>query len=69
MLTGRPPFGGADEHLHRTEILRAHVERAPTPRRTSRPRTLVKNVQGLRRLPGGGQSDPRVGTTGRRLAA
>jgi serine/threonine protein kinase len=31
MLAGRPPFGGAGEALQRTEILRAHIERAPTP--------------------------------------
>ena len=31
MLTGRPPFGGQTEPLHRTEILRAHIERAPRP--------------------------------------
>ncbi|MFN2597489.1 MAG: protein kinase [Pyrinomonadaceae bacterium] len=29
MLTGSPPFGNADDKLTRTEILRAHVERAP----------------------------------------
>ena len=31
MLAGTPPFGGDDEKLSRTEILRAHVERAPRP--------------------------------------
>jgi Protein kinase domain len=31
MLTGSPPFGGAGEKLSRTEILRAHTERAPRP--------------------------------------
>ncbi|HYY43220.1 MAG TPA: protein kinase, partial [Pyrinomonadaceae bacterium] len=31
MLTGRPPFGCVEEPLHRTEILRAHIERAPRP--------------------------------------
>ena len=31
MLTGRPPFGGPDEQLSRTEILRAHVTRPPRP--------------------------------------
>ncbi|HEY0319662.1 MAG TPA: protein kinase [Pyrinomonadaceae bacterium] len=31
MLTGDPPFGGRKDKLSRTEILRAHVERAPRP--------------------------------------
>ena len=31
MLTGSPPFGGDDEKLSRTEILRAHITRAPRP--------------------------------------
>jgi serine/threonine protein kinase len=31
MLTGDPPFGGRRDKLTRTETLRAHVERAPTP--------------------------------------
>ncbi|HEX8072186.1 MAG TPA: serine/threonine-protein kinase [Pyrinomonadaceae bacterium] len=31
LLTGRTPFGGPDEALHRTEILRAHIERPPRP--------------------------------------
>jgi serine/threonine protein kinase len=31
MLTGDPPFGGRQDKLSRTEILRAHVERAPRP--------------------------------------
>jgi serine/threonine-protein kinase len=31
LLAGRPPFGGVDEPLHRTEILRAHIERPPRP--------------------------------------
>jgi serine/threonine protein kinase len=31
MLTGDPPFGGRHDNLSRTEILRAHVERAPRP--------------------------------------
>jgi serine/threonine-protein kinase len=31
MLTGRPPFGSAEEPLPRTEILRAQIERAPRP--------------------------------------
>ncbi len=31
MLTGRPPFGSDEEPLPRTEILRAHIERAPRP--------------------------------------
>jgi serine/threonine protein kinase len=31
MLTGTPPFGGPEEQLSRTEILRAHVMRAPRP--------------------------------------
>lgn len=31
MLTGDPPFGGRHDNLSRTEVLRAHVERAPRP--------------------------------------
>jgi eukaryotic-like serine/threonine-protein kinase len=31
MLTGRTPFGSQAEPLPRTEILRAHIERAPRP--------------------------------------
>lgn len=31
MLTGGPPFGGGEEKLSRTEILRAHVSRDPRP--------------------------------------
>ena len=31
MLTGRTPFGSQAEPLQRTEILRAHIERAPHP--------------------------------------
>src|SRR5207253_904523 len=31
MLTGRVPFGSQAEPLPRTEILRAHIERAPRP--------------------------------------
>ncbi len=31
MLAGDPPFGGGGEKLSRTEILRAHVSRAPRP--------------------------------------
>ncbi len=31
MLTARPPFGGEDEALSRTDILRAHIEEPPWP--------------------------------------
>ena len=31
MLTGDPPFGSDEEKLSRTEILRAHISRAPRP--------------------------------------
>jgi serine/threonine-protein kinase len=31
MLTGDPPFGGRNDRLSRTEILRAQVERSPRP--------------------------------------
>ncbi|MCA1613026.1 MAG: protein kinase [Acidobacteria bacterium] len=31
MLAGGPPFGGGGENLSRTEILRAHISRAPRP--------------------------------------
>jgi len=31
MLAGDPPFGGGEEKLSRTEILRAHVSREPRP--------------------------------------
>ena len=31
ILTGDPPFGGRRDKLSRTDILRAHVERAPRP--------------------------------------
>jgi hypothetical protein len=31
MLAGAPPFGNAEDKLTRTEVLRAHAERAPRP--------------------------------------